>query len=533
MGFGEFPHHSSAEKDNPMSARLSKTGLPFLLFIVCLALYHVTLAPTITWEHDGVDSGDLVTAAYTLGIAHPPGYPLYVLLGKLFTFLPVGEVAYRVNLMSALFAATSVALVYFTVLLLQPKTSDLLNNMIIAAASALLLAFSPTFWSQAIIAEVYSLNAFLAALMVYLVTLYRSTGKDRQLWIVSLALGLSLGNHLSVLLLLPGMVFLILRRGRPKPRSCLAMAGFFLLGISIYLYLPLRAAQNPPINWGDPHTWSGFWWTVSGTIYREYAFALPLVYLPGRIASWTNMLAQQFTWPGLALGLVGIWHLWEYERDYFIFSLTSFGGVAMYALTYNTTDSYVYLIPSYLLFTLWIARGASLLLNETLYPWLRKKWGLASSRPHLPCFISLCLLLLPVFLIHSNYPLLDLSEDRGAYDYAAQVFADIPSEALVIADTDPHIFSLWYFRYVVATDPEAAVFAKGLIQYRWYRENLSWHHPQIIMPPTGEDPYALLFALIDANLPYRPIYLTNPDHQILARYAHSQVGTLYKLGLKG
>lgn len=504
-----------------------------MLFIVCLALYYMTLAPSITWEHDGVDSGDLITAAYTLGIAHPPGYPLYVLLGKFFTFLPVGEVAYRVNLMSALFAAISVTLVYLTILLLQPETGRIINSMIIAAASALLLAFSHTFWSQAIIAEVYSLNALFVALIIYLATLFRFTGKDKLLWVLFLTLGFSLGNHLSVLLFLPGILFLILRRGRPKLNSCVGMAGFLLLGLSIYLYLPLRAAQSPPINWGNPHTWSRFWWTVSGTIYREYALSLPLVYLPGRILSWMSMLAQQFTWPGLALGLVGIWDLWESERDYLVFSLTSFTAVVIYALTYNTTDSYVYLIPSYLLFTLWIARGVSFLFSETLYPWLRKKPGLSFSRPHLLSLIGLPLLLLPMFLVYSNYPLLDLSDDRAAYDYAALVFADVPSEALIIADTDAHIFSLWYFRYVVATESEVVVLAKGLVQYQWYRENLSWHHPQVIVPSSDEGPYTLLFALIDANLPYHPIYLTDPDDEILARYVHSKMGPLYRLGVKG
>jgi hypothetical protein len=516
-----------------MSLRLSKIWLPLLLFTACFALYYATLAPTITWEHDGVDSAELITATYTLGIAHPPGYPLYIMLGKLFTLLPVGEVAYRVNLMSAFFAAASVPLVYLTALLIHPKKTDKVSSIIIAATSALLFAFSQTFWSQAIIAEVYGLNAFLVALIVYLVTLFQYTGKDKLLWIIFLTLGLSLGNHLSAFLFLPGILFLILRGGSPKPKSCLGMLGFFVLGLCVYLYLPLRAAQSPPINWGNAHTWSGFWWTMSARIYRQYLFALPLVYLPGRIASWISMLAQQFTWPGLALGLVGIWDLWEDERDYLIFSLICFGGVVIYALGYNTTDSYVYLIPSYLLFTLWIARGSSFLFIKTLHPWLRKRWGLASSRPHLLSLFSLSLLLLPMFLIHSNYPVLDLSEDRTAYNYADQVFADTPSEALIIADTDAHIFSLWHFRYVVDPESKAMVLAKDLIPYQWYRENLSLHHPQILMPANDEDPYAQLFALIDANLPHRPIYLTDPDDEILSRYEHTQVGTLYKLGVKG
>ncbi len=516
-----------------MSSRLSKVGLPFLLFTVSFGFYCATLAPTITWEHDGVDSGDLVTAAYVLGIAHPPGYPVYVLLGKLFTFLPVGDVAYRVNLMSALFAAISVAVLYLTLLLPEPETSDLCESIIIAATSALVLAFSHTFWSQALIAEVYGLNAFFVAVTVYLVALFSYTSNDKVLWVLFLTLGVSLGNHLSISLFLPGVLFVVFRKGCPRLTTWLGMAGFFLLGLSVYVYLPLRAAHSPPINWGDPQTWSRFWWTVSAASYRGYAFALPLVYLPGRVAAWVHMLLQQFTWPGLALGLVGIWNLWERKRDYLVFSLICFGGTLVYALTYDTSDSYVYLIPSYLLFAMWIGRGAWFLLGQTFYPWLRKQWGLAHRRPRVLSLVTLSLLLLPMFLAYSNYPLLDLSNDRAAYDYAAQVFADTPSEALVIADTDAHIFSLWYYRYVVTTELDATILAKGLIQYEWYRENLSRHHPQIVIPPGDEDAYDLLFALIDANLAYRPVYLTDPDQVILTRYAHWQVGTLYKLGMKG
>lgn len=516
-----------------MKPRLLKTGLALALFLVCFAFYYVTLAPTITWEHDGVDSGDLVTAVHTLGIAHPPGYPLFIVLGKAFTILPLGDAAYRVNLMSALCAAIAASLVYGTVLLLLPQNLDELSGTIIAAASALLLAFSRTLWSQAIIAEVYSLNALLVSLMVYLVTQFRSSGNHNLLWALSLTLGLSLGNHLSALLLAPGMLFLILRRGRLAWRNYLGMIACFLLGLSVYLYLPLRSAQHPPIDWGAPHTWRGFWWAVSASIYRHYVFGVPLLYLPGRIATWMTMLAQQVTWPGVALGLMGIWNLRENDLQYLIFSLTSFFAVAAYALTYNTTDSYLYLIPTYLLFALWMARGASCLLSEIVQPWITTRKGLPETRPHLMSLISLSLVILPIFLIHSNYSALDLSTDRTAIDYAADVFTHTPADALIIADTDPHIFSLWYFRYVVSGEPEAVVVAKDLLHYQWYRENLTRHHPHIDVPPNNGGPYAELLALIDANLPYRPVYLTDPDDRILALYPHSRVGSLYRLGLKG
>jgi hypothetical protein len=75
--------------------------------------------------------------------------------------------------------------------------------------------------------------------------------------------------------------------------------------------------------------------------------------------------------------------------------------------------------------------------------------------------------------------------------------------------------------------------AKGLFHYGWYRDTLTWHHPQIVVPSGEGEPYALLFAFIDENLPHRPVYLTDPDETIMGRYDHSPVGDLYKLGMKG
>jgi hypothetical protein len=516
-----------------MRSIVSKMVLPLLLFAFCLAVYYATLAPSITWKNDGVDSGDLVTAAYTMGIAHPPGYPLFMLLAKLFTLLPVGEVAYRVNLMSAILAAFTIAVVYYAILLLCPRGIDTPSKVIIAAASALLLGMSRTLWSQAIIAEVYSLHALITALIVLFTTLYRRTKHQRWLWLLGLVLGLGLSNHLSTFLLVPGTLYLALNVEPPRPRAYLGMGAFLLLGLSTYLYLPLRAAQYPPLNWGAPHTWSGFWWTVSARIYGDYALGVPLIHLPVRTASWLSMLSQQFGWVGFTLGLVGLWDLWEKDREWLAFSLISFAAVVTYSITYNTTDSYVYLIPSYLLFAFWLARGASYLILEILQPWTKKGRDAAScrSRPTWP--ITLALLVLPILALGANYSALDLSNDTEASGYAAQVFAQTTPDALIIADTDGHIFSLWYQRYVQAAEPAPVVVAKSLLQYRWYKDTLRWNHPEVIIPDSEGAPHDQLIAFIDANLPHRPIYLTDPDDQILDHYAFSRVGTLYRLGVKG
>jgi len=516
-----------------MVGRLSRVGVALLLFVTCFACYRLTLAPTITWKHDGVDSGDLITAAHTLGVAHPPGYPLFTLLGKLFALLPIGETAYRVNLMSAVLAASTVSLLFFALLQLVPQRLDARSTVVIAAASALLLAFSRVFWSQAIIAEVYSLNALIVAMTIFFATLYWRKGESRWLYALALALGLGLSNHFSCLLLMPGVLLLVLRKRRLTGTVCLGMTVLFLAGLSTYLYLPLSSARHPPLDWGGPHTWSGFWWTVSAQIYREYVFGLPLAHLPARLGSWLSLSAAQFTWLGFALGLVGIWDLWAEEREWLVFSLLSFSAVVIYSVTYNTTDSYVYLIPSFLLFAMWMARGASYLLREAIIPWISKARDHVSSRSRPLWLFTLPLLLLPVFVLGANLRNLDLSNDREAYEYAATVFAQVPADAVIIAGTDAHVFSLRYLVYVEAAAPEAVVVAEGLYEYEWYKDTLLRHHPQLAIPSSTGDAYDQLFAFIDASLPRRPVFLTDPDDRILARYEHTQVGTLYRLGVKG
>jgi hypothetical protein len=516
-----------------MVDRPTKAGVALLLFVACFGCYCLTLAPTITWEHDGVDSGDLITAAYTLGVAHPPGYPLFTMLAKLFTLLPIREIAYRVNLMSAVLAAATISVVFCTILQLTPQRIDALSMVVIAAASALLLAFSEVFWSQAIIAEVYSLNALLVALITFFTTLYWRREETRWLHALAITLGLGLSSHLSCLLLVPGVLFVVLRNGRLTGTVCLRLAFLFLVGLSTYLYLPLSSARHPPLDWGGPHTWSGFWWTVTAKIYREFVFGLPVTHLPARLASWLSMSAEQFTWIGLALGLVGIWDLWEEEREWLLFSLTTFASVVIYAMTYNTTDSYVYLIPSYLLFVMWIARGASYLLREAVIPWVNRRRDHASSTSRPIWLFTLPLLLLPVLILGANLRDLDLSNDREAYQYAAEVFAQVPPDAVIIAGTDAHVFSLWYLLYVEAAAPEAAVVAEGLFEYQWYKDTLLRYHPQLAVPSSTADPYDQLYAFIDANLPHRTVFLADPDDRILGRYEHSQVGTLYRLGVKG
>ncbi|MFB3896495.1 MAG: DUF2723 domain-containing protein, partial [bacterium] len=180
-------------------------GFAIGISLVALVIYLLTLCPTV---YVG-DSGELTAAAYTLGIAHPPGYPLLCLAGKIFTWIPLGDIAYRINLLSAVFATSTVVLLYLLLL-------KIIQNRIIASVGSLIFAFSHTFWNNANIGKSsYAINAFFT--VVILLTLYQwseikvnrkkedANSPDdsaRYLYLSGLFFGLGLANHHTILFLL-------------------------------------------------------------------------------------------------------------------------------------------------------------------------------------------------------------------------------------------------------------------------------------------------------------------------------------------
>ena len=408
---------------------------------VALIVYLTTLAPTITWSHSGADGGDLIAAAVTGGVPHPTGYPTYLLVAKLFLLLPWGDLAWRLNLMSAVFASLSVGLLYLSAL----RTFRVLGTRTItpqdratAAAAALAFAFSPVLWSQAVITEVYALNAAFFALILFLVLSWMERRRPLSLVLVGATFGLGLGNHLTLVLAVPGIAVLFLLRPRLLPdrrRLVLLPVAAFLLGLAVYVTLPIRASQAPPVNWGDPRTVDRFLWLVTGRLYSRYSFSLPLRYLLSRIAAWARLLVQQFGWWGFFIGLVGVWSLWERARPFAASTLALAVTYSVYAIGYDTTDSHVYLIPAFLVFALWLAWGLDWLL-ALLQPLLAS----ASSRVVRP--VAICLVLaIPLIAFLLNRSSQDLSSDFVARDYGLGVMQTVAPDAIVVTQTDAHGFT--------------------------------------------------------------------------------------------
>jgi len=495
-----------------------------------LAVYIATLAPGLTFEHEGVDGGDLIAAASTLGIPHPSGYPTYTLLAWLATHLSVGTIAYRVNLLSALCASLATGL---TCLSAQILLADSRHRPALSAATGLTFAFSALLWSQAVIAEVYALLALFAVLLLWLALSWRKGGGDMWLWLAALALGAGLGNHLTLVFVAPAMLILLWpeRRRRLRARTLIPAMGLFLVGLSVYIYLPLAAARDPAFNWGDPHTWSRFWWVVGGGPYRPYAFGLDLGQVPGRITTWIGLLGDQFGWWGLVLVVAGAWRWWQEKQNLTDRSLAVaflVWGIpaGLYALFYATTDSYVYLLPLLVPLALAWGKGADYLLH------LAQRLGPVWQRVALAV-----ILILPLGSLALHWQAADLSRDRTAHDYMQQALNAAAPGALILVQGDRPTFALWYGLYAEGLRPDVAVVSAPLLAYPWYRDQVRRLYPGLTLPKPAGDKVAagdLVRELIAASLDHRVVYATDPSETWRGWFVFvpEENALLYRIGLK-
>jgi len=251
-------------------------ALATLVGLAVTTVYVLFAGPTFHW----LDSGELVASAATLGVAHPPGHPLHALITQAFCFLPVGTIAFRVTLASALEAGAAAAV---TCLLcheisrrIWAKAGSRRATATASSAAALVLGLSYALWLQSVRAEVYALNLLVLVSGVALLVRWDRDGDRRFALLGALVCGLGLGNHhFLVLLALPAaLLFLVLAlRRRPGPLRGWRLAGGLVasggLGLGVLLYLPLRAAQAPLVDWGHPTTLQRLGWLLSAKAFQK------------------------------------------------------------------------------------------------------------------------------------------------------------------------------------------------------------------------------------------------------------------------
>ena len=430
--------------------------------------------------------------------------------------------AFRGNVLSAVLASATVFAVFWAGLRIGRRVrpdAPLWLAVASAALGAATLGAAPLFWSLAVLTEVYTLNSLLAAALVLLATHIAWDAGPKERWspaLFGLVLGLGLGNHLTLLAVAAPLGLWIwsvvgLRRAL-NPWAAAAL----LVGLSVYIYLPLRAAQVPPVNWGDADTLSGFAWMLTGGPYQEYLLGVPARSIVSRLVPFGELVFSQFNPLGLFFGLVGARALLTGAPRLLAAMASSLVVLTAYALTYNTVDYEVLFVPVFLLFALLVGVG---------FMWIAASWsegvghresfalGTLRFNYH-STFLAAALLafaLVPGVSVALNYAAQDLSGNRSAYDHGEALLKSLPSGTVVLANSETTAFPLWYMRYVERTDLDLAVVAVPLLQFDWYRRELRQHSPGLVPEIETLDLNAAIEAIVVNNAEKGAYFTFNPD----------------------
>jgi hypothetical protein len=400
--------------------------------VVVLVLYLNTLAPTILHydSPDLIDSAMLQMQVAVLGITHPTGYPTYLMLTHLFTYLPFGDVAYRVNLGSAVYGALAVAVVYWAGYLLSRRA-------VAAAVGALAFGFGGTLWSQAVITEVYTLNALVVALTLAVLLLWRARGRDRYLLLAAFLCGIALTTHTTSGLLLPAsLLFVALVDWRKLLDLGLVLKGVggFLLGLTPYLYLPVRSWMDPPFEANNPSNFERFWYVVSGGNLRRSFLAFGPAELPDRVGFYWDHLLGNFNWGLLAAGIAGLAAMLLWDRAAAALTGFLYFGWLFYALENDIPDIEIYFIPTYLVLSLWISGGLGVLLEEVEPGFARvPRWAVLGA-------LSAAMVLLVVPGVGESYANNDMSGDYRGREVVEAVGAYAAPNSTILH----HRSEVWY-----------------------------------------------------------------------------------------
>ncbi|MGQ9490218.1 MAG: protein O-mannosyl-transferase family [Anaerolineae bacterium] len=476
--------------------------------LVAFVFYLRTMAPDLLWG----DPGEFQFAAWLAGLAHPTGYPLYLTLGWLWThLLPWGDPAWQMNLFSALWGGVAVGLVYLLAARLLLRGDDFGRPgwpvRLLAAAGALIFAGTPTFWSQAVVAEVYTLHtAFVAAILLAAIA-WADNPRPPELYLLAGLVGLSLAHHRSTLLLLPGLALFLAFSRRSKPAAShsrshlLVVLALLLAPLLLYLYIPWRATQTPylvlnlapdqQLRLYEP-TLRGFLNHVSGSVFRS---------LLGRGRAWWpselgQRLVGELSWAGIALGVAGV--TWSARRERLLLLLTGLTFLASVVFNhfYGIGDIFVFYIPAYLIWTLWMVLG--------LWACAQAIAG-AGRQVGIPVagwsFLAVGILALSLagWQIVRSFAANDRSRDHAARAIWEAILAQpIPADTILISNDRDEMVPFWYLKYVEGRRPDL----DGLF-------------PLIQPGPAWSDVAAVIDQALDTG---RPVYLVKPMPGLEAKF---------------
>lgn len=491
-----------------------KFFLPIIfVFFLSVFIYSLTLAPSIVPG----DGPELITAAYNWGTAHPPGYPLLTVLSKIFiTLFPIGNIAWRVNLLNALFGSLTVAVIYLIIYRLTKRVLP-------AVVGSLFLAFSSSFWLYSITADVFTLNNLFGALLILTLLIWHEKviGKEknrRWLYLFCFFAGLSFTNQEAIVFLAPAFLFLILVTDKKvfiELKTISLMVLFLVLGLTPYLYLLIASSFGSTFYWSNPNNLR----RLIGVILREGygGVSANLKVSLSLTDAWASSfwfylksLYTQFTIVGFALALLGFRYFFQ-RRKLFVYFLIAFlfsGSIFLVYLGDMKLENPIMeavgermMLLSGVFFSIFIGYGVNFLI-ERIFPYLRfsKVKFFASS------FIF-SLFLFPL-LIH--YPFVNQKGPSILYDFGQEILNQADKDSLIITKGDMMFFSFLYLQNVESKRQDVKVIHRPFLKAGWYIDYLKKKYPDIVIPfeevKENEDIGAKIKELINANINQMSIY---------------------------
>ncbi|MRR56772.1 MAG: DUF2723 domain-containing protein [Deltaproteobacteria bacterium] len=519
-----------------------------LAVTVPLFVYLLTLAPSVTF----FDSGEFLAAVSSLGSPHSPGYPLFVNYAKPFTWLPFGNIAFRVNFATALSASLACLGVYLLAVRLMveagPDQGDRFKQFLrrsSALAAALAFAFTPRLWLQSNHDKPYPLLAFIAALIFLLLLAWRAEyrrGEERPgyVYLGAFLCGLAMGAHQTIVLFIPAIAVLILltdwRLIQRVKEQVLALA-FFFVGFAVYLHQPIRATRDPLMNWGDTDTLSRFLWHFLRKGYPMEHVDRDLALLLKQLAAFNLM--HEFTAVGFFLLLVGAVAFRRPCRDFII----AFGVAVLVFLAFivgyqNTPEETIFLTeefftPLYMLAAVFIGLGL-FALSDSLVEVVTRYFGGKehSVGGNWPGGSPVSVALLPVLLIllvslpalqcAANYQRNDQRNNYLAFDYAVNTFRSLPPGAALFTWGDSGAFPLWYLQGVERLREDLHLLHVPHLQFEWYLDTF----PMLFQA-------SILRQVPAASLPLGEVLQLAMKEQSAQRPVFIDFSTRYSVDLEG
>ncbi|MBN1232269.1 MAG: DUF2723 domain-containing protein [Candidatus Coatesbacteria bacterium] len=489
------------------------------LSVICFFFFQFLMADDITWTNWGEDGGDFLACASILGIPHPTSYPFYTLLLKAFFLIfPFGNIGFRGNLLSSVFASSGIYFFYMItsrLLSFIPQVKKDRKGVIygLPLLVCIILALSRIFLSQAIITEVYSLNALIFLMSIHFLLKWVFEKKTNYLIFVFYLLGLGFSHHGSIIFFIPLLLSVLIRfKKRLNARIAFFSIFIWLIGLTPYLYDPLRAIQNPHLSWGTPYCFSKFYWIITASQYRYRMFSRPFMESLRKFRS-SYHIEQQIGYLGVFIFIwTAITLLSRFKKAGRIRS--NFGIIVMglslsflanliYSFNYNIADINAYYIPGYIIACIFLCLGTGILIK------IWQESSIFYPKSYLPLVITLVLLTAPLIL---NIRKCNSRTKQDAKEFTTEVFNAAKPNGVILSEYDGRTFGLWYKRYGPLKDKsQVFIIYKYLFIWDWYLEHLPKVASRLLYPPKSPIVDAYLCDLITLNIGRLPLYMVRED----------------------